>query len=143
MADKLLPCPFCGGEGKYHGSYFEDDVCEYVSCTRCNASTPLMYKKGESIEWWNRRPSAWHTGTPTEEGYYLCKVFYDKETKNDMRILEWVKELDCFCIPYSKVRAYHYYVGENNGENVEVVYEWQKLDMRFRMETKWIDPYKE
>lgn len=83
----------------------------------------------------------WHTGTPTENGYYLCKVFYDKETKNDMRILEWVSSLDCFCIPYSKVRAYHYYVGENNGEDVEVVYEWQKLDMRFRMETKWIEPY--
>jgi len=87
--------------------------------------------------------SKWHTGTPTENGYYLCKVFYDKDTPNDMRILEWVGSLDCFCIPYSEFRAYHYYVGENNGEDVEVVYEWQKLDMRFRMETKWIEPYKE
>lgn len=85
----------------------------------------------------------WHTGTPTENGYYLCKVFYDKDTPNDMRILEWVSSLNCFCIPYSEIRAYHYYVGENNGEDVEVVYEWQKLDMRFRMETKWIVPYKE
>lgn len=83
----------------------------------------------------------WHTGTPTENGYYLCKVFYDKETENDMRILEWVNELGCFCIPDSKIRAYHYYIGENNGEHVEVVYEWQKLDMRFRMETKWIEPF--
>lgn len=72
---ELKPCPLCGGAGKYHGSYFEDDVCEYVSCTRCNASTPLMYKKGESIEWWNRRANPWHTGTPTENGEYLvCRV---------------------------------------------------------------------
>ena len=87
--------------------------------------------------------SPWQTGTPTENGYYFCKVFYDKYTPNDMRILEWVSSLNCFCIPYSEIRAYHYYVGENNGEDAEVVYEWQKLDMRFRMETKWIEPYKE
>lgn len=71
---ELKPCPFCGGAGKYHGSYFEDDVCEYVSCTRCNASTPLMDKKGESIEWWNRRANPWHTGTPTEIGNYIAHL---------------------------------------------------------------------
>ena len=109
------------------GCFFEDRD----SCPDCD----------EGI--WVEEGSPWHTGTPTENGYYLCKVFYDKETENDMRILEWVNELGCFCIPDSKIRAYHYYIGENNGEHVEVVYEWQKLDMRFRMETKLIEPFKE
>ena len=98
MADELEPCPFCGGEGKYHGSYFEDDVCEYVSCTRCNASTPLMYKKGESIKWWNRRPSPWHTGTPTEGGMFL--VYLEDGTYD---IYEFGKEYEAWHIGFKGV----------------------------------------
>lgn len=121
MADKLKPCPLCGGDGKYHGSYFEDDVCEYVSCTRCNASTPLMYKKGESIEWWNRRPSPWHTGTPTEEGYYLVhlKKYYYKDTCGYM-VAKWERNW------WRTINVGSYW---NLEEEIDA---WQK-----------IDPYKE
>lgn len=142
---ELKPCPFCGGEATLVEGLYNDRLFSYVSCdnNNCNAKTGRCDTNDEAITRWNKRPNPWHTGTPTENGYYLCKVFYDKDTSNDMRILEWVGSLDCFCIPYSEFRAYHYYVGENNGEDVEVVYEWQKLDMRFRMETKWVEPYKE
>ena len=103
---ELKPCPFCGGKGKYHGSYFEDDVCEYVSCTRCNSSTPLMYKKGESIEWWNRKASPWHIGTPTEEGWYLLQT---KETipfrVAYMRNNQWLS-VDDSCIRIDVVLAW-------------------------------------
>ena len=111
MADKLLPCPFCGGEGKYHGSYFEDDVCEYVSCTRCNASTPLMYKKGESIEWWNRRANPWHTGTPTEEGLYIV---YNKHLCYDIvEVKPWTVLHDI--VAYMPFNAYVKLGEKNNG----------------------------
>lgn len=140
---ELRPCPFCGGEARLWHPKEYGITLGSVKCNSCGASTESFTDDDSAIEAWNKRPNPWHTGTPTENGYYLCKVFYDKDTPNDMRILEWVSSLNCFCIPYSEIRAYHYYVGENNGEDVEVVYEWQKLDMRFRMETKWIEPYKE
>ena len=79
----------------------------------------------------------WNTGTPTEDGFYLCKVHYG-DIPDDMRILEWVKDMGCFCLPESKIRGYHFYVGN---EGVEVVYEWQRLTMRFRKEHGgWLEP---
>lgn len=123
MADKLLPCPFCGGEGKYHGSYFEDDVCEYVSCTRCNASTPLMYKKGESIEWWNRRPSPWRTGTPTEEGWYLVKYQCVLEGKYKGRLsYRTIKRYK------DKIDNFIYEEGGIGHDDVWMPIEYQKID---------------
>ena len=82
---ELKRCPFCGGEARLHGSYYDDDCSEYVSCTKCNAMTPLMDKKGASIIWWNRRSSNWHTGTPTEGGLYFV---YDKYCGYAKRILK-------------------------------------------------------
>lgn len=81
----------------------------------------------------------WHTGTPAKDGMYICKVFYG-DIPNDIRILEWVGAMDCFCLPNSNTRIYHFFVGENGGKVSEVVYEWLKLDLRFRMEKKWIEP---
>ena len=78
---ELKPCPFCGGNAKYFRSAYEDDIAdvEYVGCPRCEAVSPLFYKKGQSIEWWNRRANPWHTGTPTEEGWYLVQHLSDAE----------------------------------------------------------------
>ena len=75
MTDKLLQCPFCGGEASiYHG----DDTGENIKGTRyvmafcgwCGASIRRK-NEDEVIKKWNNRHSPWHTGTPTEDGWYL------------------------------------------------------------------------
>lgn len=78
MADKLLPCPFCGGEAEY--SMIDSSsvipfgiINHFVTCK--NHCLEGLYSRGntkeEAIEAWNNRPSPWHTGTPTEDGWYL------------------------------------------------------------------------
>lgn len=55
MSDKrLLPCPFCGGEGKI----FETDLNTFrVICKECTCSLGRYwyYKKEEAIAAWNTR----------------------------------------------------------------------------------------
>lgn len=85
--------------------------------------------------------TSWNKCTPPEDGLYLCKVYYG-DIPNDMRILEWISEMDCFCLPGSDHKAYHFFIGEDKGDDVEVVYEWMKLDLPFRMEKDcdWLIP---
>lgn len=141
MSEELKPCPCC--ESESHLSNYSDDFRKgtvySVWCSKCGLHTKDYSKKEEAIKAWNNRPSPWHTGIPTEDGMYICKVFYG-DIPNDIRILEWVGAMDCFCLPNSNTRIYHFFVGENGGEEPEVVYEWIKLDLRFRMEKKWIEP---
>ena len=70
MADKLKPCPFCGGEVELK----KNDFGFYVICPECMCSTQNYSTDDDAISTWNNRPSPWHTGTPTEEGWYLTKV---------------------------------------------------------------------
>lgn len=139
-SEELLPCPCCGN---YNRGLEYSDPGISVWYVRCQCGLLIGGKtKEEVIKKWNRRPSVWHTGTPTEDGMYICKVFYGGDEQNDIRILEWVGAMDCFCLPNSDTRIYHFYVGENGGKETEVVYEWLKLDLRFRMEqgVKWLEP---
>ena len=80
MADKLLPCPFCGGDAEvFHSSDCEEDEEYSIYCGKCYCSTEKVCTYGEAVNLWNNRPSNWHTGTPTEEGWYLLKVKSDDE----------------------------------------------------------------
>ena len=55
MQNKLLPCPFCGGEAKY----IEDKdffVSRFVTCTKCGIETRRNYlRKDLAIKDWNTR----------------------------------------------------------------------------------------
>lgn len=55
MQNKLLPCPFCGGEAKY----IEDKdffVSRFVTCTKCGIETRRNYlRKDLAINAWNTR----------------------------------------------------------------------------------------
>lgn len=70
----LKPCPFCGGEATLVEDIYDDRLCSYVICSNdnCNANTGRYDTEDEAITKWNTRPNPWHTGTPTENGYYLC-----------------------------------------------------------------------
>ena len=66
MADKLVPCPFCGGDAKLRKS----DFGFYVICEDCMVVTQTYSTDDDAISTWNKR-SNWLTGEPTEEGWYL------------------------------------------------------------------------
>lgn len=55
MQNKLLPCPFCGGEAKY----IEDKdffISRFVTCTKCGIETRRNYlRKDLAIKDWNTR----------------------------------------------------------------------------------------
>ena len=80
MADKLKPCPFCGGEAEFK----KNDFGFYVICPECMCSTQTYSMDDDAISTWNNRPTPWHTGTPPVEEidednqycYALC-FYYD------------------------------------------------------------------
>lgn len=92
MTEKLLPCPLCGCEDirykvhqdhweNWHGSIYcrehynktnDDDRCWSMFYARSPNSREEVIEK--LIKKWNKRPSNWHTGTPTEDGWYLYAV---------------------------------------------------------------------
>ena len=69
--DKLKPCPFCGGEARLWHPKEYGITLGSVKCNSCGASTESFTDDDSAIEAWNTR-SNWHTGTPQEEGLYLC-----------------------------------------------------------------------
>ena len=40
-------------------------------------------------------PSPWRTGTPTEEGWYLCFVAFRKDKEPSPMVYKWKKERGC------------------------------------------------
>lgn len=53
--ERLLPCPFCGGEAKVAHEYTEEWKLEYVMCFRCGCSTPSAVSEDTVIQIWNTR----------------------------------------------------------------------------------------
>jgi len=47
----LLPCPFCGHEGKMVSGMGES----WVRCPACDATTKMMSREADSAVWWNKR----------------------------------------------------------------------------------------
>jgi len=67
---ELKRCPFCGGEARLWHPKEYGITLGSVKCNSCGASTESFTDDDSAIEAWNKR-SNWHTGTPTEEGWYL------------------------------------------------------------------------
>lgn len=91
---ELKPCPFCGGAVTIadYGDYLSiitKGTDPKVSC-RCRlfmesekfaeGDREARRRAEDSLsEKWNRRFDGWHTGTPTEEGWYLIAFNYEFE----------------------------------------------------------------
>ncbi len=87
MEEKLLPCPFCGGEAEFevYGGTACAVVCQ--SC-QCGASTVCLDDGMQAVEAWNRRADrtchavdeecTWecdrcgYVGDSTTHGYSFC-----------------------------------------------------------------------
>ena len=53
-------------------------------CRQCidydkDSETCRLDIKDEPCGWFVEKPSPWHTGTPTEEGYYLVHIILDDD----------------------------------------------------------------
>ena len=110
MRDKLKPCPFCGGEA----GLAIVKLWNHVYCNSCHARTTMYSSEEQAIDAWNTRANPWHTGTPTEKGWYLLalttKVFNDKP----------------FCVAYMDG---HHWLGINDFYIfVDDVVAWQKIE---------------
>lgn len=109
MSEKLKPCPFCGGKAYieeesdaksciYNVARCEEcgvEVCVYVDMTKT-----IKWNKQKVIERWNKRSNPWQTGTPTEEGWYLCAYDTDIYLANYWVGCGWLKQyraegIDC------------------------------------------------
>lgn len=50
MSDKLLPCPFCGGDAEFH-----DTSSTWVRCEDCGAEIQCQVEKKDAALAWNHR----------------------------------------------------------------------------------------
>lgn len=82
---ELRSCPFCGGEARITElTYPMKHYTVICSNEKCYAQMGDFLSKGEAIEKWNNRwmipceegetEGNWHTGTPTEEGWYVLVI---------------------------------------------------------------------
>ena len=80
MSNKLLPCPFCGGEAKYDKSKGYD----YIICDECGARN-FAFTKEQAFNEWNARVDVSLTRSDIEkmvkplEELSLFKEFINKD----------------------------------------------------------------
>lgn len=129
---ELKRCPFCEGKGKisekivdYNGRRIYEYMCY---CAECFCSTPPYPIKDDAIRVWNERPNPWHTGTPTEDGWYL--LLY--------------KSIGGEFIPETKHFNFFKNIIEMRPDVFMDIYPlWQKLELPTDTHIEKIEPYKE
>lgn len=70
MIDKLLPCPFCGGEAERLELTDEENFGgSVISCKSCGASSPVHFGRKENLDdSWNSRKAALSQSHPAPSG---------------------------------------------------------------------------
>ncbi len=73
---ELKPCPFCGGDNI---DIMPADIItrtQYwrIFCFECGCTQTPTSNKEDAIKAWNKRGNPWHTGTPSEKGWYLQRI---------------------------------------------------------------------
>ena len=135
---ELKPCPFCGGAVTIadYGDYLSiiaKGTDPKVSC-RCRLfmeseqfaeddAEARKRTKESLVEKWNRRSNPWHTGTPTEEGWFIVKYICICEGKYEGNLA------------YRAVRRFKdetvgfiYEAGGINADSIWRPIEWQRIE---------------
>lgn len=76
---ELLPCPFCGGEGKIVGSVLDGF---FVYCPSCGAGSVRKYEKAEAIAAWNTRYKRTCKNT-SDSNYFRCSICRKKTYRGE------------------------------------------------------------
>lgn len=100
---ELKPCPFCGGEVEYGITWRS---IRYIQCKNCNIKISGFNNKKDLVNAWNARQNLWNTGTPTEEGWYVCRM-------KDYPMFEYDTD-------YFEGSSWRYY-------SAEYIVKWQKI----------------
>ena len=83
MQNKLLPCPFCGGEAKLIKHFIVALDTEYrqVFCTSCCAKRPVekFFTEEEAIKHWNTRKPMERIVEQLEESMNEAKNLWDDD----------------------------------------------------------------
>lgn len=78
--EKLLPCPFCGGEAITHRLAWRNGSTKYwiVKCSDCRVTSVKRVNRDKAIKEWNTRATS--TEEHTAEWYLeRLKAFMDKD----------------------------------------------------------------
>lgn len=92
MGDKLLPCPFCGGEADCNNTGCQDyklNPLWWVECLGCGISTSGSKEKEKAINEWNLRAD--HSG---EANGMIEPVTGIPRTENEPLTLEELRGMD-------------------------------------------------
>lgn len=81
MTDKLLPCPFCGGEARIAG---KDGYYAHVICLKCFAKSASR-ASGGTVELNEKVAAVWNTreGTPLSERICDNCAYFRKSYSGD------------------------------------------------------------
>lgn len=85
--------------------------------------------EAKAIEAWNNRPSSWHTGTPSEEGFWLIKYKCVVEGKYNGRLTYRAVKIE-----KDKIDGFAYESGGIGAEEYWKPIEYQKIDDLWRGE---------
>ena len=101
-SDRLLSCPFCGGEAEICDGCIEEflktEHMKYVQCNYCKASTKLYFTEKEAIKAWNTRKPMERIMERLKEEPYINKggeLFlngYNEDCLPLRKVFEIVKE---------------------------------------------------
>ena len=110
MSDKLLPCPFCGGEAGfgygYTGGVCRDKEYCFITCKECLQGSSLgadiqVWEKESAIKAWNSRADGWipvSDRLPEENTEVLCYsknhgiiIMIEPQYKEYFKVTHWMQ----------------------------------------------------
>lgn len=91
MSDKLLPCPFCGGNAVVE---LDDNLGHWIECSKCVTTGPTHSSRRGAFEHWNRRAT---DPAPAEQDQplFTASMYGSAERANEAR-KKWEAERACF-----------------------------------------------
>lgn len=142
MADKLKPCPFCGGEAYIaHRKGAYDFWNYYCGCVDCGVETLGYDREKEAIKKWNNRHSPWHIFNDWSDAPDCDVVIVTIENRFGQRFVTeawWSVGSDCKCNWYAIDRRY----AENWREGIYLLSQnWKVVAWMYRPEPYILKEY--